>query len=142
MTRAYVHPSATWQSDGGLVCHCGTWIDHIMPGLIERFKRIPAYARSYDPDTKTWCFNALYAGQAFAYLREAFPTARVERLREHGVGDTPPPAPSPATRRRTAVRRALPAADCPPRGRQRRLSRLVQADAPRRPTGRGARPGA
>ncbi|MDP9373885.1 MAG: hypothetical protein M3Q65_15805 [Chloroflexota bacterium] len=90
MRRGYIHPSATWQPDGGLVCHCGTWIDHITPGLIERFKRIPAYARSYDPGTKTWRFNVLYAGQAIAYLREAFPTVRVERLREHGGGIRPP----------------------------------------------------
>ncbi len=93
MRGAYVNPAAMLRPNGDVLCHLGTWIDHIHPELVRRFKQIPAYARSYNPETKVWTVHALYAGQAIAYLREAFPTLRVERLREHGGGDTPPPPP-------------------------------------------------
>jgi len=47
--------------------------------LVDRFKiDVPAYARSYVPETKTWLFESAYAARAVHLLTERFPDAHIE----------------------------------------------------------------
>jgi len=47
--------------------------------LVDRFKNdIPAHARTYVPETKTWLFESAYAARAVGLLTERFPDALVE----------------------------------------------------------------
>lgn len=48
--------------------------------LVDLLKaEIPAYARTYDPEEKTWWVAAPYAQLATDLLRTCFPDARIER---------------------------------------------------------------
>jgi hypothetical protein len=58
-------------------------------GLVELLKsEIPAYARSYDPDDKTWTVTSAYAARAVDLLLKHFPDARIERPGAR-LGSTP-----------------------------------------------------
>ena len=93
--------------------------------LVDLLKaEIPPYARSYDPDDKTWTVAAPYAGLAVDLLRHRFPDARIER-----PGARPTPE-SSGTGRPFAVLHLLPSA--PPElieGAYRILARLHHPDA-------------
>lgn len=54
--------------------------------LVDRFKiDVPAYARTYVPETKTWLFESAYAARAVHLLQERFPDARVESAPDQDV---------------------------------------------------------
>lgn len=47
--------------------------------LVDRFKNdVPAHARTYVPETKTWLFESAYAARAIHLLTERFPDAHIE----------------------------------------------------------------
>ncbi len=102
-------PRATRTIDGGVVLQF-PWVDYLTPGLVESLKStIPPHSRRYDPDTKLWHVSHLYAGQAIALLRRAFPDTQV--IDASGFGrSAPPPRPPMATERHYAALHLLPSA--------------------------------
>ncbi len=47
--------------------------------LVDRFKiDVPAYARTYVPESKTWLFESAYAARAVGLLTDRFPDAHIE----------------------------------------------------------------
>ena len=93
--------------------------------LVDVLKReIPAYARTYDPDDKTWTVTAAYATRAVELLLHCFPDARIER-----PGTRLGPAPQHSLARPFAVLHLLPSA--PPElidAAYRTLARLWHPD--------------
>jgi hypothetical protein len=60
-------------------------------GLVSRLKsEIPAYARTYDPLSKTWTVHASYAARAVALMRASFLV-----VTEYGDDRSAPPPPQP-----------------------------------------------
>ena len=93
--------------------------------LVELLKsEIPARARAYDPDDKTWTVIAAYATRAVNLLLDHFPDARIER-----PGTRAEPAPPLTPARPFAVLHLLPSA--PPElidAAYRTLARLHHPD--------------
>lgn len=57
--------------------------------LVEKLKlHIPACYREYEPASKTWVIDAVYASTAIQLLRSVFPDARIS---EHQDADPPSP---------------------------------------------------
>lgn len=76
--------------------------------FISRLKgEIPAYARTYDPDTKTWTVHAAYAARAVALMRQTFVA-----VTEYGAdrSATSPPDPIRRTDPDFAILHLLPSA--------------------------------
>ena len=91
-------PRATRTVDGGVVLQF-PWVNFVTPGLVDALKaQIPVYARECNPGTQLWRSNYLYAYQATALLRRAFPEAWVVDSDAHYRCQAPPP-PRPALSR-------------------------------------------
>lgn len=66
------------------------------PDLIAALKReIPAYSRSYDPDTRAWTIRVPHDDRAIRLLREFFPHAEVSTADAHQHHTPPPRRPAP-----------------------------------------------
>lgn len=92
--------------------------------LVERLKtEIPAYARTFVPETKEWIVEATYAARAVRLLQEHFPDAR-------GV-NAPHQTPSSASDRDVEYATLYVIPDAPPevvKAAYRALSKLYHPD--------------
>jgi hypothetical protein len=65
------------------------------PAMVEGLKAIPAYARTYSPEAKTWTVREPYIERAIGLLLKHFPHATVvgERARQSAPPPSSPPKP-------------------------------------------------
>jgi len=67
--------------------------------LVEALKReIPAYSRTYDPDTRAWTVKEPHTDRAIRLLRTFFPGAEVVTAGAHQHHAPPPRRPEPLAR--------------------------------------------
>ena len=96
--------------------------------LVESLKReIPAYGRSYDPETRSWLVREPYCDRAIWLLRQVYPDAVVVE----GQGEAPPRPPRRETLARAdhlATLHLLPGA--PPEVAQAAYRALVKLHHP------------
>jgi hypothetical protein len=95
-------PQATYDAEGGV--ELAFPYKRLLVDLLKN--EIPAYARTYDPEEKTWWVAAPYAQLAVDLLKSCFSDARIERPSSR----KPEPEPIRGTDRAFAVLHLLPTA--------------------------------